>query len=75
MVEGGRYFRFEKDGFVGLLALNRPERRNTMPIEFFTELKRVFGEIDEDEETRVVLLYGEGKSFTAGLDLTEAAST
>jgi enoyl-CoA hydratase/carnithine racemase len=62
-------FRVEKDGFVTRLVLNRPEKRNAMDIPFFTELAHAFSKFDEDPEVRVVLIQGEGKSFSAGLDL------
>jgi len=54
--------------------MNRPEKRNSMTLLFFDELKAVFEKADEEEDVRVVLLSAEGKSFTAGLDLVEAAT-
>ena len=66
--------RLEQKDQVAHLILNRPDKRNTMTISFFRELKEAFERIDADESQRVVLLSGEGKSFTAGLDLVEAAS-
>jgi len=62
-------FEVEKDGHVAWLVLNRPERRNTMDIEFFEGLKRHFGEFDEDPNVRAVIIRAEGESFTAGMDL------
>lgn len=67
-------FRLEKRGHVAHVVLCRPDRRNTMTLEFFDELKALFEGLDADEETRVVVLQAEGKSFCAGLDLVEAAS-
>jgi enoyl-CoA hydratase len=66
--------RLEKRDYVGHLILCRPEKRNRMTLRFFEEVERVFREIDEDEDVRAVLLSAEGKSFTAGLDLVEAAT-
>jgi len=62
-------FRIEKEGFIARLVLNRPERRNAMDIPFFMELTHIFSNLDEDPDVRVVVLQGEGKSFSAGLDL------
>ncbi|MEW6442340.1 MAG: crotonase/enoyl-CoA hydratase family protein [bacterium] len=62
-----------KDG-VAHLVLNRPDKRNTMTLRFFAEVREVFQEIDGDAGLRVVVLAAEGKSFTAGLDLVEAAT-
>ncbi len=64
-------FKVEKEGFIGWLIFNRPENRNAMNVAFFQELPQRFSEFDEDPEVRVVVIRAEGKSFTAGLDLTE----
>lgn len=66
--------RLEKKDYVGHLILCRPEKRNRMSLKFFEEMVQVFHGIDEDDEVRAVLISAEGKSFTAGLDLSEAAT-
>ncbi|MFP3911549.1 MAG: enoyl-CoA hydratase-related protein [Desulfobacteraceae bacterium] len=60
------YHREEK---VGLLTLNRPEKRNAMNLNLWTALDEAIAQAEEDESARVFLLRGEGKSFCAGLDL------
>jgi len=65
--------RLEKKDYVGHLILCRPDKRNRMNLKFFQEIVQVFEEIDDDDDVRVVLISAEGKSFTAGLDLVEAA--
>jgi enoyl-CoA hydratase/carnithine racemase len=67
-------FKIEKEGNVAWLILNRPEKRNTMTWEFFTELVEHFDAFDGDPEVRVVVVRAEGKLFTAGLDLVAAGS-
>jgi enoyl-CoA hydratase/carnithine racemase len=67
-------FKIEKEGNVTWLILNRPEKRNAMTWEFFTELSERFGTFDEAPEVRAVVIRAEGKMFTAGLDLVAAAS-
>ncbi len=67
-------FRLKKKEHVAHLIFNRPKNRNTMSLAFFKELKEVIEYIDDQEDMRVILLTAEGKSFTAGLDLVEAAS-
>lgn len=62
-------FKIEKDGFIARLILNRPEKRNAMDLPFFQELSDAFAGFDQDPEVRAVILQGEGKSFSAGLDL------
>jgi len=66
-------FKVEKDGHIAWLIFNRPEKRNTMTLEFFAGLTKLFPEFDEDPDVRVIVIKGEGKSFSAGLDLIEAA--
>lgn len=40
---------------------------------FFTEISQVFKKINQSQNVRAVVLQAEGKLFTAGLDLKEAA--
>jgi enoyl-CoA hydratase len=67
-------FKVEIDAHVAWLTLNRPEKRNTMGTNFFTELSEHLENLDSDSEVRVVVIKAEGKSFTAGTDLEEAGS-
>jgi len=62
-------FKIENDGPVAWLILNRPEKRNTMNLDFFEGMTRQFREFDENPAVRVVIIRAEGKSFTAGMDL------
>jgi len=62
-------FKIEMDGNIAWLVLNQPERRNSMDLNFFSELTRKFEEFDRDPNVRVVVIKAEGKTFTAGLDL------
>ncbi len=59
---------------IATVTLSRPEKRNTMTLAFFKEIMSIFETLDADETVRVVLIKAQGKSFTAGLDLMEAAS-
>lgn len=62
-------FKIEKEGFIRWLILNRPDKRNAMDEEFFRELAVLFVSFDQDPEVRVVIVRGEGKGFSAGIDL------
>lgn len=55
------------------VILNKPDKLNAMAPGFFFEIKRAFEEIDADDSVRVAIIRGEGRMFTAGLDLNEAA--
>ena len=71
---GSGPFKVEKDGHVAWLILNRPEKRNAMGLDFFSLLGEHMRCFDEDPDIRVVVIRAEGKCFTAGLDLVEAAA-
>lgn len=58
-----------RDGPVLHVRLNRPEVRNAFNGTVVTELDRAFREADRDPDARVVVLSGNGKSFSAGADL------
>jgi enoyl-CoA hydratase len=72
IMEEKPFLKVEKTGRVAWLILNRPEQRNTMTMEFFEGIARIFGEFDADPDVRAVVIRAEGKSFTAGLDLVAA---
>eukprot|EP01113_Clastostelium_recurvatum_P043740 TRINITY_DN7285_c0_g1_i2.p1 TRINITY_DN7285_c0_g1~~TRINITY_DN7285_c0_g1_i2.p1 ORF type:complete len:246 (+),score=50.14 TRINITY_DN7285_c0_g1_i2:156-893(+) len=40
---------------------------------FFDEIFKIFDDLDVDSDVKVVIIWAEGKVFTAGLDLKEAA--
>lgn len=68
-----KYLAVEKEGPLAWIVLNRPERLNAMAVEFFYEFKSVVEDLAQDSEVRVILVRAEGKLFTAGLDLLDAA--
>jgi len=57
------------DGPVRHVRLNRPDVRNAFNGAVVDELTAAFQAADADEATRVVVLSGNGKSFSAGADL------
>ena len=67
-------FKVEQEDHIAWLILNRPEKRNTMGAAFFKEIGKLCDRFDRDPNVRVVVIRAEGKSFSAGTDLDEAAS-
>lgn len=61
------------DGGVARLRLNRPERLNAMNRQLFMELPMALGELLAHDATRVLVIEGEGRAFSTGLDLKEMA--
>jgi methylglutaconyl-CoA hydratase len=54
---------------IAKVYLNRPEVHNAFNEVMIAELTEIFKDISEDDEIRVVVLTGNGKSFSAGADL------
>ncbi len=67
-------FKVEQENQIAWITLDRPEKRNVMGAAFFKELSEHLARFDQDAATRVVIIKAEGRSFTAGTDLNEAAS-
>ncbi len=62
--------RFERrDHGVLLMTIDRPEFMNAADLRLHRDLSRVWPEVDEDDQTRVVVVTGAGKAFSAGGDL------
>lgn len=61
---------FEKDGFIAIITLNRPEAMNSLDPQSMTELKQIWTEVKENRDIRAVVLTGAGeKSFCTGTDM------
>jgi enoyl-CoA hydratase len=60
-----------KRGPVGEIRLNQPEVLNAQGRYWPEDMLAAAEEVREDDEIRVVLLTGEGRSFCSGLNLTE----
>ena len=54
---------------VTYLTMSRPAQANSMIAEFWTELPRIVEELDAQGKTRALVLTGEGKHFSSGMDL------
>ncbi|GAA3650966.1 enoyl-CoA hydratase/isomerase family protein [Nonomuraea antimicrobica] len=59
--------RFEVDGEIATITLDRPEKRNAQTFATWSELARIGESLPE--QVRVVVVKGEGPSFSAGIDL------
>ena len=68
------FLKVERDGPVGWLINNRPERLNAMNAEMRDEFAVAWRELDADPDVRVIVHTGEGKAFQTGVDVVEIAS-
>jgi 2,4-dienoyl-CoA reductase (NADPH2) len=57
------------ENHVATVRLNRPEKANAMNAVMWQEIRQAFRWVDETPDARVAILEGEGKLFTAGIDL------
>ncbi len=68
-----RFYKVEKEGHLAHVILNRPEKKNAMGPDAWEEIIPIFADIDVDAEIRVVIISGEGRDLSAGIDLVEMA--
>jgi enoyl-CoA hydratase/carnithine racemase len=61
--------RFEVDGQVATITLNRPERRNAWSRRMGIEIRDALRQADERDDVRAVVVTGAGRDFCVGADL------
>jgi methylglutaconyl-CoA hydratase len=61
--------KFERDGRIAIVTLNRPEKRNAISTPMIEELFAALNTAEADSSVRVVILTGAGKAFCSGMDL------
>lgn len=62
--------KYEKQGAISWITLNRPEKLNALTEVMLKEWRSVLSEIEQDDTCRIVIVKGEGKSWSAGVDLS-----
>src|SRR5579883_834577 len=67
--------RYEVDGGVALITLDRPERRNALSRHMLLALRGHLAEAERDETVRAVIIRARGPAFSAGHDLRELVGT
>jgi len=63
--------KIEFDNGVAWVSLNRPDKRNCMSPTLNARMLEVLDELEADERCQILVLTGEGSSFSAGMDLKE----
>jgi enoyl-CoA hydratase/carnithine racemase len=66
-----RSFRYEADGPVVTLRLDRPQAMNALTFEVYRELTDTFRALATEDGVRVVVLTGSGRAFCTGGDVRE----
>jgi Enoyl-CoA hydratase/carnithine racemase len=62
---------YEREGNLGVITLNRPNRRNALSLGLMNELIDCLTGIGRDREIRAVILAAAGPAFCSGHDLSE----
>jgi enoyl-CoA hydratase/carnithine racemase len=62
-------FYTKKDG-IGTITLNRPEKLNALTHEMLHRLNSIIEDIKKDDTVRAVILTGNGRTFSAGTDIS-----
>ena len=60
----------EKKNHVGIITLNRPDQLNTFTATLAAELDKALLAMDQDKEIRVIIITGNGRAFSAGIDVS-----
>ena len=60
------------DGGLRIITINRPEKANSLTREMLLGLRDAVVDASTDESLRVLVLTGQGKVFSAGMDLEAA---
>ncbi len=73
-MSGYETLRWDLEGGILTVTLDRPEKKNAMSWTMFQELGEVFRRAAQEDEVRCVILTGAGGSFCSGADLTDPAN-
>jgi len=58
----------EVDGVVAVITINRPEKLNALTLQMLADLEAAASDL-QSSDARAVVLTGNGRAFTAGMDL------
>jgi enoyl-CoA hydratase/carnithine racemase len=67
--------RYDVDGRILTITLNRPDRMNAFTGRMCEELIAAFDQADADDTVKVVIVTGAGRAFCAGSDLERGGDT
>jgi enoyl-CoA hydratase/carnithine racemase len=66
-----KHFLWRQEGRVGVITLNRPERKNPLTFDSYAELRDLFRDLAGVDSVRAVVLSGAGGNFCSGGDVHE----
>jgi enoyl-CoA hydratase/carnithine racemase len=68
-------FIVEREGAIATVYFNRPDKLNPINDQVMHEMLEIARELRDDDNSRIVILTGKGRSFNAGADLTGLSSS
>src|ERR1700744_3757527 len=66
-----QHFQWRQEGRVGVITLNRPERKNPLTFESYAELRDFFRTLVGVKDVRAIVITGAGDNFCSGGDVHE----
>ena len=66
-----QHFLWQVEGKVGVITLNRPERKNPLTFESYAELRDLFLKLRQEEKIKAIVVTGAGGNFCSGGDVHE----
>ncbi len=66
-----KHFLWRVEGKIGVVTLNRPERKNPLTFDSYAELRDFFRELSAEKSVKAIVLRGEGGNFCSGGDVHE----
>ena len=66
-----RHFVWKMENDVGILTLNRPDRKNPLTFDSYEEMRELFRALPYATDVKAVVLTGEGGNFCSGGDVHE----
>jgi enoyl-CoA hydratase/carnithine racemase len=66
-----RHFLWQVEGSVATVTLNRPERKNPLTLESYSELRDMFRDLAYAQNIKTVVITGAGGNFCSGGDVHE----
>lgn len=67
--------RYDREGLIGVITINRPEKRNAMTAAMISDYLRAVHSAGKDGDIHALIITGAGGSFCAGADLQEVFDT
>jgi len=66
-----RHFKYEAEGGVATVTLNRPERKNPLTFDSYAELRELFRAMAHADDIKAIVVTGAGGNFCSGGDVHE----